>query len=211
VSRFSQAISEGDGISVIPVLEGDVRRLAALAEAAGAEAVAVWGPADVAGARSKTALPVLLRSPELELGERGDLRLLNPPDADACVLVYERWADYEHLEHLHARLLDEDVDCVVDVRNEDELEQALERLDPEILLISERDRDRDEDDLERTLDLLPDVPAGKLVISDAHVMAREQALALERAGVDAIVARALAAEREFAQAVEELVGTRPRR
>ena len=37
VSRFSQAISEGDGISVIPVLEGDVEALAALAEQAGAE------------------------------------------------------------------------------------------------------------------------------------------------------------------------------
>jgi indole-3-glycerol phosphate synthase len=209
VSRFSQAISEGDGISIIPVLEGDVGRLAPLAEAAGAEAVAVWSPSDAAAARSQTALPVLLRSPELELAE--NLRFLNAPDADACVLVYERWADYEHLEHLHARLLDEGVDCVVDVRHEEELEHALERLDPEIVLISERDRDRDEDDLERTLDLLPDVPAGKLVISDARVTAREQALALERAGVDAIVAHALSGQPEFAQAVGELVGTRPSR
>ena len=211
MSRFSQAISEGDGISIIPVLEGDVGRLATLAEAAGAEAVAVWDVADVGAARSKTALPVLVRSPELDLGNRSDQRLPNPPDADAWVLVYERWADHEELEHLHARLLDEDVDCVVDVRNEDELEHALERLDPEIVLLSERDRDRDEEDLERTLDLLPDVPAGKLVISEAHVRAREQALALERAGVDAIVVHALAGEREFAQAIEELVGTRQRR
>jgi indole-3-glycerol phosphate synthase len=109
---------------------------------------------------------------------------------------------------VHALLLDADVDCVVDVRDEEELEEALERLDPEIVLISERDRDRDEDDLERTLDLLPDVPAGKLVISEAHVVTREQALALERAGVDAILARSLSGASEFAHAVEELVGTR---
>ncbi len=206
MSRFSQAISEGDGISIIPVLDGDVGRLAALAEAAGAEAVAVSSAQDAAAARAATTLPVLVRSPEFELAE--DLRYFAAPDADACVLVYERWADYDLLEHLHTRLLDEDVDCVVDVRDEEELERALERLDPEIVLISERDRDRDEDDLERTLDVLPDVPAGKLVISEAHVVTREQALALERAGVDAILARALTDGREFAQAVEELVGTR---
>jgi hypothetical protein len=41
MSRFSQAISEGDGISIIPALEGDVGVLAEIAEAAGAEAVAV--------------------------------------------------------------------------------------------------------------------------------------------------------------------------
>ena len=39
MSRFSQAISEGDGISVIPVLAGDVEALAAQAEEAGAEAI----------------------------------------------------------------------------------------------------------------------------------------------------------------------------
>ena len=33
MGRFTQAISEGDGISVVPVLEGDVGELAALAEA----------------------------------------------------------------------------------------------------------------------------------------------------------------------------------
>jgi indole-3-glycerol phosphate synthase len=208
VSRFTQAISEGDGISIIPVVEGDVARLAALAEAAGAEAVAVSSPADIAAARSQTALPILLRSAERALEGRRDVRSLNPPDADACVLVYERWADDDHLEHVHALLLDADVDCVIDVRDEEELEEALERLDPEIVLISERDRDRDEDDLERTLDLLPDVPAGKLVISEAHVVTREQALALERAGVDAILANSVAGASEFAHAVEELVGTR---
>ena len=47
MSRFSQAISEGDGISVIPVLDGDVEALAALAEGAGAEAIMVR-PDDVA-------------------------------------------------------------------------------------------------------------------------------------------------------------------
>ena len=47
MGRFSQAISEGDGISVIPVLEhGDVRALAAAADASGAEAIAVRSVAE---------------------------------------------------------------------------------------------------------------------------------------------------------------------
>ena len=46
------------------------------------------------------------------------------------------------------------------VRDEDELEEALERLDPEILVLSERGPDEKGDELELTLELLPDVPAG---------------------------------------------------
>ena len=56
MSRFAQAISEGDGISIVPLLEGDVAELAELAEAAGAEAVAVSRPQDVAAGRGRTGL-----------------------------------------------------------------------------------------------------------------------------------------------------------
>src|SRR6266480_1993231 len=45
----------------------------------------------------------------------------------------------------------------------------------------------DEDPLERVLDLLPDVPAGKLAIAGVAVEDREDVLALERAGVDAVI------------------------
>ncbi len=208
MSRFSQAISEGDGISVVPVLAGDAGALAALAEEAGAEAVAVANAAEVEAVRAATNLPVLLRSRD----PGGGTGVRRETDADACVLVFESWADHDELEEVYASLLDAGVACVVDVRDEEELEDALERLDPEIVLISERDRDRDEDHLERTLDLLPDVPAGKLVVSEALVATHEQALALERAGVDAILVAAPANGSELARMVEELVrGPRPAR
>jgi indole-3-glycerol phosphate synthase len=204
MSRFSQAISEGDGISVVPLLDGDVGELAALAATAGAEAVAVARPADVDAVRARTGLAVLLTRPALDLDD--ELERLDPPDADACVLVFEQWAGYERLESLYGLIVESGVTCVVDVRDDEELEEALELLDPEILLLSERDRDRDEEDLERTLDLLPDVPAGKLVISEAPVVSREQAVALERAGVDAILVRAGASGDAFAGAVRTLAG-----
>jgi indole-3-glycerol phosphate synthase len=176
VSRLSQAIAEGDGISVIPLVSGDVGALAAAAEAAGAEAVALERLAGVELARAQTDLPILVREPAFDASV-----------VDACVLVFEELADDgTRFEELHERVLAVGLDCVVDVRDEEQLEQALERVDPEIILISERERG-DEGELERTLDLLPDVPAGKLVISEAAIADRSQAVALERAGVDGVL------------------------
>jgi indole-3-glycerol phosphate synthase len=196
VSRFSEAISEGDGISVIPVLEGDVGGLAALAEEVGAEAVAV-GADDVAAARARTSLPILARG--------GDPAAVADAGADAVLVRYEAAAEAGLLEELF-RLADGlGLDFAVDVREEEELEDALERIDPDIVLISERGLDDDEDDLELTLDLLADVPAGKLVVSEARIVSHEQVLALERAGVDAILVHGLPRDIEFGAVLEELV------
>src|SRR5205085_776648 len=69
--------------------------------------------------------------------------------------------DGEWLVPQHDEGLALGLDCVVAVRNEEELELALERLDPEIILFSVGDED-DADAPRRALDLLPDLPAGKL-------------------------------------------------
>jgi indole-3-glycerol phosphate synthase len=197
MSRFSQAISEGDGISIIPALAGDVAALAGIAEATGAEAVAVEA-ADVERARAHTSLPIIARHP--------DPRALSATGADACIVVFGALADAAaELEDVYALAREIGLDCAVDVRDEDELEGALERVDPDIVLISERELDRNEEDLERTLDLLADVPAGKLVISEARVVAREQVIALERAGVDAVLVRELAGGSDFSAALGELL------
>lgn len=197
MSRFSQAISEGDGISVIPVLEGDVPGLAALAEEAGAEAVAVEA-GDVERARGGTSLPIIAR--------HLDPQAVSASGADAFILVYQALADEgERLEDAYALARDLGLDCAVEVRDEDELEGVLGRIDPDVVLISERELEPDKEDLERTLDLLADVPVGKLVISEARIVAREQVLALERAGVDAILVHGLAHGTDFSAALEELV------
>jgi indole-3-glycerol phosphate synthase len=76
---------------------------------------------------------------------------------------------------------------VIDVRNEEELELALERVDPEIFLLSPREADDGEEALDRVLELLPDVPAGKLAIAELPASTREDVASLERAGVDAVL------------------------
>jgi indole-3-glycerol phosphate synthase len=202
--RFSQAVAEGDGISVIPLVRGDVEALATLAETAGAEALAVDSVEDVAALRARTELPLLLHAAVADIES---LRAARSAGADACVLVYEELADEEGLlEELVAEAADLGFDCALDVRDEEELQEALERLDPDILILSERDREEHEVDLEVTLDLLPDVPAGKLVVSDSNVTTREQVLELERAGVDAVLIAALSGAEGFSGALAELTG-----
>ena len=90
---------------------------------------------------------------------------------------------------------------VVDVRDDEELELALERFDPEIFLLSSREIDEDADPLDAVLELLPDVPAGKLAIAQVDVGNRDEVLALERAGIDAVLVPA--------RHVGDLVGHRP--
>ena len=107
--------------------------------------------------------------------------------ADACLIVVEEHDDEERLEQLHERAQALGLEIVADVHDEDSLAASLERIDPEIFLLSPREAEDDETHLERILDLLPDVPAGKLAIADLHVTTRDEVLALERAGVDAVL------------------------
>jgi len=177
--RFSDAISEGDGISVIvPVGDAAAAREAERhrAEALVVEAVS----ADVCEA---TALPILWRGsiPE-QASEAG---------ADAAVIVFETLDDEEGLlEATHAHVRELGLDCVVDVRNDEELQHALERIDPDIFLLSPRDSDGDESPLEVVLALLADVPAGKLAVADLPGTTSHDAMELERAGVDAVIVTA---------------------
>jgi hypothetical protein len=171
--RLSQRISEGDGIAIIVrVSDADGARAA---EEQGAKALAIDRVID--GIRRASSLPLLWTGASLAV------------DADAVQLRPEDEIRQPELE------------TVVEVREEEELEEALEQLDPEIFLLSPRDADDDEDPLDKVLELLPDVPAGKLAIAELDGATRDEVLALERAGVDAVL---VAAAR-----ISELVGLRP--
>jgi indole-3-glycerol phosphate synthase len=173
---LSQAISEGDGISIIALVrDADGARSA---EEQGAEGLAIMAAVD--GARDATDLPVLFRhdAPPEDAGAAG---------ADACLIVVEEHDDEDDLEELHERARALGLEVVADVHDDDSLAASLERIDPEIFLLSPRDAEDDEEDIEKILDLLPDVPAGKLAIADLPAATREDVIALERAGVDAVL------------------------
>ena len=73
-----------------------------------------------------------------------------------------------------------------------ELLPALDTLEPNPIpvLLSAEDADDDERHLDRLLDLLPDVPAGKLAIAELVMASQAEVAQLERAGVDAVLVTA---------------------
>jgi hypothetical protein len=171
--RLSQAISEGDGISIL--VEVADAAAARSAEQQGAEGLVVRVPAG--GVRDATALPVVWNG-----------SLDGVADADAVVVDVdserERLADV--IDEVHAL----GVECVIRVRDEEDLEHVLEIVDPEILLLSAEEKDDDQHHLDRLLELLPDVPAGKLAIAELESASRDEIDELERAGVDAVLVTA---------------------
>jgi hypothetical protein len=168
--RLSQAIAEGDGISVlVQVDDGDAARRA---EQSGAEGVVVRAPG--IHVRTHTVLPLLAYGPTPD----------EAIDADAVVLAPD---DHAELPVLAGRCLELGLEVVVRIRGDDELDRVLEHVDPEILLLTADEKDDDEAPLDRLLDLLPDVPAGKLAIAELSGASREEVEELERAGVDAVL------------------------
>jgi indole-3-glycerol phosphate synthase len=175
--RFSHAIAEGDGISVIAAV--DDPESARAAEEQRAEALVVR--ANPSHLRGATSLPILWRA-DVSLDEASAV-------ADAYLIVFDAFEDDDgRLEEVHRRALDLGLDCAVEVRDEDELEQALDRVDPEIFLLAPSgDGDDGDSPLEVLLDLLAAVPAGKLAIADLALSTRDDVLELERAGCDAVI------------------------
>ena len=187
--RFSQAISEGDGISLIARVSAadDAARV----EEQGAEAVLVAsGDGALGQIRSATSLPVLLTWPR-------DLGLPPPEEADACLL--DVGEDLDSLADL-SRELGETCELAFRIDDEEQLESALEELDPEIFVLSAPGAGGEEA-LEHVLDLLPDVPAGKLAIAELSGASQDDVGALERAGFDGVIVEP--------RSVADLVGDAP--
>ena len=168
--RLSQAIAEGDGISVlVHVRDADGARRA---EEGGAEGIVVRSAE--ADLRAHTDLPLLAYGPAPDDATAADAVVLTADDQDALPALAERCHELG-------------LEVVVRVRDDEELESVLERLDPEIVLLAADAAEEEQEPVDRVLELLPDVPAGKLAIADLSGASREDVEELERAGIDAVV------------------------
>lgn len=170
--RLSQAIAEGDGISVLVEVHDTTG--ARRAAGAGAEGLVVRSRTDEVG--PEIALPVLA------YGLEPDAAAAHA--ADAVVLSAD---DDEALERDALRCQELGVEIVVRVRDDDELERVFEHVDPEIVLLTAERAEDEQAPRERLLELLPDVPAGKLAIAELADASRSDVEELERAGVDAVL------------------------
>jgi indole-3-glycerol phosphate synthase len=138
---------------------------------------------DLREARSASALPILRKDFVVDPYQVYESAVAG---ADAILLIVAALDD-DDLGLLHREAASLDLDVLVEVHDEEELERALEVVDADVIGINNRDLVDFSVDIERTYELLSDVPAGKTVVSESGFHTREQLDDLERVGVDAVL------------------------
>jgi indole-3-glycerol phosphate synthase len=190
--------------------EASVEGVAAAYERGGAAALSVLTEeehfggslADLERARAAVEIPILRKDFHLDRYQLYEAKIAG---ADAVLLVVRALA-LEELEALYAEARGLELDALVEVHTEAELAAALE-LDVDVIGINNRDLDDFSVDIQRTFDLLPDIPAGKTVVSESGIDSRRDVEALEQVGVDALlVGEALMRAPDPEAAVRELTG-----
>jgi indole-3-glycerol phosphate synthase len=137
---------------------------------------------DLQEARAACVLPVLQKD---FIVDRYQLYEAALAGADAVLLIVAA-LDQDRLADLHEEAGELDLDVVVEVHKEAELESALSA-DAEVIGINNRDLDDFSVDVQTTFELMPDVPAGKTVVSESGIADRDTLDELERVGVDAVL------------------------
>jgi indole-3-glycerol phosphate synthase len=137
---------------------------------------------DLRAAREASDLPILRKDfivDEYQLYEAA------ASGADAVLLIVAGLDD-ERLTGLYVAARELDLDCLLEVHDEADLERAL-TIGADVIGINNRNLDDFSVDVETTVELLTDVPAGKTVVSESGYARRDQLAELERIGVDAVL------------------------
>jgi indole-3-glycerol phosphate synthase len=170
--------------------DADVAETVAAYERGGAAAVSVLTDEfnfhgsleDLERARAASALPMLRKDFIVDPYQLWEATLAG---ADAVLLIVPALAD-EDLRLLWEEAGALDLDCLVEVHDEEDLERAL-ALDPEVIGINNRNLHDLSVDLQTTEELITDVPAGKTVVAESGYRDRSQIEELDRIGVDAVL------------------------
>lgn len=180
IRPFTEGIV-GEEISFVLRIGAADPALIEAAEAAGAAGLAIPGDS-VPHGLEETWLPVLHKGILIDPYQLYESRL---GGADGVVLIAGAFdGDDERFAEMQNVALALGLDVVVEVADEEELELALELLDPDSFLIQNL-RNGDDPEFEHIFSLLEEVPAGKVVLCEGGIRHREQVVALESAGVDA--------------------------
>ena len=137
---------------------------------------------DLREARAACALPILRKD---FIVDPYQLYESAAAGADAILLIVAA-LEARALVALYGEARRLDLDVLVEVHDEEELEAALE-VEAEVIGINNRDLADFSVDIERTYELLSDVPTGKTVVSESGFSTREQLDELDRVGVDAVL------------------------
>jgi len=160
---------------------------------------------DLREARAASTLPILRKDFIVDVYQVYESAAAG---ADAILLIVAA-LEPDALRELHTTARDFDLDVVVEVHDERELDVALD-LEVEVIGINNRDLNDFSVDVERTYELLHDVPAGKTVVSESGFHDREQIDELERVGVDAVlIGESLMRAADVEAATRVLTGREP--
>lgn len=147
-------------------------------------------------------LPVLRKDFIIDEYQIYESRILG---ADAILLIVAALSDAQLRDFLG--LAEElGMDCLMEVHDRRELERALS-VGANIIGINNRDLKTFKADLTRTLDLLPHIPEGKVVVSESGIHDLKGVLDLRRRGVDAVlVGEVLMRAGDIGNKLRELLG-----
>jgi len=138
--------------------------------------------ADLREARGATELPILRKDFTIDPYQLYEAKVAG---ADGVLLVVGS-LEQSALASLYSQARELDLDALVEIHDGEELERALE-LDCDVIGINNRNLEDFSVDIQRTFDLLADVPAGKVVVSESGIHHRGQIEELEQVGVDAVL------------------------
>ena len=171
-----------EGVSCADVVRAYERGGAAALSVLTEEAHFGGSLADLHEARATTALPILRKDFTIDPYQLYEAKAAG---ADAVLLVVGS-LEPERLASLYGLARDLDLDAIVEIHDEEELERALE-IDCDVIGINNRDLEDFTVDIQRTFDLIADVPTGKVVVSESGIHDRWQIEELEQVGVDAVL------------------------
>jgi indole-3-glycerol phosphate synthase len=137
---------------------------------------------DLVAARAACALPVLRKDFVIDPLQVAESRALG---ADAILLIAACLEDAA-MRELEAAALDLGMAVLVEVHDAAELSRALKLRTP-LLGINNRDLRTFDTRLETTLDLLPRIPPGRLVITESGILSRAHVERMRVAGVQAFL------------------------
>lgn len=136
--------------------------------------------ADLATARAASTLPILRKD---FIVDSYQLVESAASGADAVLLIATVLRD-SRLEEFQQEAAELDLDCLVEVHDEEDLVRALES-GAEVIGINNRNLDTGKVDVATTYALVTEVPTGTTVVSESGISTRDELLELERVGVDA--------------------------